>query len=44
MLKDWNSLIGEDSLAVLLTVIWERDTTPEMGERPQSVINHPAID
>jgi hypothetical protein len=39
LLEDWNGLNAEDSSVVLLPVMWERDSKPEMGERPQSIIN-----
>lgn len=44
VLEDWNSLHAETDGVMLLPVIWERDATPEMGERPQSIINRQLVD
>jgi hypothetical protein len=43
VIEDWNSLNGE--LGVLLQpMMWERDATPELGDRPQGIINHQLVD
>jgi len=44
VLQEWNSLHAEDSSVMLLPVMWERDATPEMGDRPQGIINRQLVD
>ena len=44
VLQEWNSLHAEDSRVMLLPVMWERDATPEMGDRPQGIINKQLVD
>jgi hypothetical protein len=44
VLQEWNSLHAEDSRIMLLPVMWERDATPEMGDRPQGIINKQLVD
>jgi hypothetical protein len=44
VIQDWNSLHAEDTGVMLLPVMWERDATPEMGERPQGIINRQLVD
>jgi hypothetical protein len=44
VLQEWNSLHAEDSGVMLLPVMWERDATPEMGDRPQGIINRQLVD
>jgi nucleoside 2-deoxyribosyltransferase len=44
VLQEWNSLHSEDSRVMLLPVMWERDATPEMGDRPQGIINRQLVD
>ena len=44
VLQEWNSLHAEDSKVMLLPVMWERDATPEMGDRPQGIINKQLVD
>jgi hypothetical protein len=44
VLQEWNSLHAEDSRVMLLPVMWERDATPEMGDRPQGIINRQLVD
>jgi hypothetical protein len=41
---EWNGLHSETSGTVLLPAMWEHDTTPEMGERPQAVVNRQIVD
>lgn len=43
-LEDWNSLHAEETKVMLLPVLWERDATPEMGDRPQALINRQLVD
>jgi hypothetical protein len=38
-IEDWSSLNAEDSGVDLMPLLWERDSHPEMGDRPQGVIN-----
>jgi hypothetical protein len=35
----WNALHSADTGAVLLPVLWETHASPEMGDRPQAIIN-----
>ena len=43
VIEDWNSLNGE--LGILLQpMMWERDATPELGDRPQGIINRQLVD
>jgi DNA helicase HerA-like ATPase len=44
VLQEWNSLHAEDTRVMLLPVMWERDATPEMGDRPQGIINRQLVD
>lgn len=44
ILEHWNSLNAEDSSIVILPVMWERDATPAMGDRPQAIINRQIVD
>lgn len=43
-IEDWNSLNAEETGLILLPVLWERDATPEMGDRPQQIINRQLVD
>lgn len=43
-IQEWNSLHAERDGVMLLPVVWERDATPEMGERPQAIINRQLVD
>lgn len=43
-IEDWNSLHAENDGVMLLPVMWERDATPEMGERAQGIINRQLVD
>jgi hypothetical protein len=42
-IEDWNS-VNADQGVMLLPRMWERDATPEMGDRPQGVINRQLVD
>jgi hypothetical protein len=39
VISAWNATHSEDYGAVLLPVMWETHSTPEMGDRPQAIIN-----
>jgi len=39
VLKDWNVVHSEDKGVVLMPVGWDTHVTPEMGDRPQAIIN-----
>lgn len=39
VIHDWNSAHSFDIKTVLLPVLWETHATPEMGDRPQGIIN-----
>lgn len=43
-MDEWNSLHAEDTAVILLPVLWERDATPQMGDRPQGIINRDLVD
>ena len=40
----WNSINSENFNVVLLPVLWETHTTPQMGDRPQEIINKQIVD
>ena len=40
----WNSLNSEQLKVCLLPVMWETHSTPEMGSRPQEIINRQLVD
>jgi nucleoside 2-deoxyribosyltransferase len=42
-LEDWNSLNGDQGV-FLQPLMWERDATPELGDRAQGVINRQLVD
>lgn len=44
MVEDWNSLHAEEVQMILLPLMWERDSTPEMGDRPQEILNRQLVD
>lgn len=44
VLEDWNGLNAEETGVMLLPVMWERDTTPEMSGRAQAAINRQIVD
>lgn len=39
ILQDWNFIHSEDKKVVLMPVGWETHSYPEMGKRPQGIIN-----
>lgn len=39
VIADWNAVHSEDRAIVLLPLVWERDSTPLQGDRPQGLIN-----
>lgn len=39
VLHEWNSIYSRDREMVLLPIGWETHSTPQMGERPQEIIN-----
>ena len=43
-IEDWNSLHAENHNVMLLPVMWERDAVPQMGDRPQGIINRQLVD
>jgi hypothetical protein len=43
VLVDWNGLHADQGVMVL-PIMWERDATPEMGDRPQGIINRQLVD
>jgi hypothetical protein len=43
-IEDWNGLHAESHGVMLLPLIWERDATPDMSDRPQGVINRELVD
>jgi nucleoside 2-deoxyribosyltransferase len=43
-IEEWNGLHGESTGIMLLALMWERDATPEMGQRPQEILNRQLID
>jgi nucleoside 2-deoxyribosyltransferase len=43
-IEEWNSLHAEAAHVIALPVMWERDATPAMGERPQGILNRQLVD
>src|SRR5690348_1735150 len=41
---EWNSLNAEAMGTVLLPVLWETHSTPEMGDRAQALVNRQVVD
>jgi hypothetical protein len=39
LMQDWNSVNGFDQHVLLLPVMWERDSIPQVGKRPQAILN-----
>jgi hypothetical protein len=39
VIYEWNALNSEDQKVVLLPVGWETHASPEMGDRPQAILN-----
>lgn len=44
MIYEWNAVHSRARKIVLLPVGWESHSTPEMGKRPQEIINHQILD
>ena len=44
VIQEWNSVHSETRGIVLLPVGWETNSTPEMGDRPQEIINKQIVD
>lgn len=39
VIQEWNTTHSEDRKVVLMPVGWEMDSVPDMGDRPQAIIN-----
>lgn len=39
MLNEWNIINADSRKMILLPIDWETHSVPEMGDRPQSIIN-----
>src|SRR5688572_4352500 len=39
VLHDWNTMHSEEKGVVLMPIGWDTHVTPEMGNRPQAIIN-----
>jgi len=39
VLRDWNIVHSEDKAIVLMPIGWDTHVTPEIGDRPQAIIN-----
>jgi hypothetical protein len=39
LIYEWNSINAENERIILLPKMWETDTTPQMGNRPQEIVN-----
>jgi hypothetical protein len=39
VIHEWNAIHAEDRKVVLMPIAWETHSSPEMGERPQAIIN-----
>ena len=44
VIYDWNAVHSEEKSIVLLPVGWESHSSPEMGARPQEIINRQTLD
>jgi len=44
LIHDWNSLNAEEYQTVLMPITWETHSTPEMGDRAQSIINRQVLE
>lgn len=44
ILNDWNVLRGRRAGVVILPWLWERHAVPQLGGRPQAIINAQAVD
>jgi hypothetical protein len=43
LILDWSAEHARDTERVLLPVLWETDAVPEMGERPQAILNRQLV-
>jgi len=43
-LFDWNGVNGESAQLLYWPLMWERDSIPELGEPPQSILNRQLVD
>jgi len=43
VLNEWNCIHSEDRGLVLLPIGWETHSTPQMGDRPQAIINEQVL-
>src|SRR4051812_23308338 len=43
VVNDWNHRHAQTGAAVLLPVRWETDSAPELGDRPQAIINRQIV-
>jgi hypothetical protein len=41
---DWTSEHAQDTGVVALPILWETDAVPEMGERPQAILNRQLVE
>ncbi|MCK5270370.1 MAG: hypothetical protein KAJ46_06280 [Sedimentisphaerales bacterium] len=39
VIQEWNDLHSEQTNIMLLPILWETHSSPEMGDRPQAIIN-----
>ena len=39
VIQEWNAIHAEDRRIVLMPVGWETHSAPDMGDRPQAIIN-----
>ena len=44
VIYEWNAVHSEEKKIVLLPVGWESHSSPEMGDRPQAIINRHTLD
>lgn len=42
-ISEWNAINSINKKIILLPIGWETNTTPEMGERPQSIVNRQTL-
>jgi hypothetical protein len=43
-INEWNDLNAEGLASVLIPTLWEISATPELGDRPQAIINRQLVD
>ncbi len=43
-IQEWNDLNSLEKRVVLLPLLWETHSSPEMGDRPQAIINRQLVD